>query len=165
MKRPSPSRSGKTAGARGARTRPAAKEPIARRVEIAGARPAAFKLVEKALESFDLFRSSRRIGTARVEPNGAWTAEFDGAEGRCQASARSPDGLLDLVGRFLLTAELRRQADRPVEELDPELKLGRRPTVDQRLSLEFARRAQKNRVAELDRQLQDMRRSVKRKGA
>jgi hypothetical protein len=134
------------------------------RVEIPGARPATFKLVEKAVESFDLFRSSRRIGTARVEPNGAWTAEFDGAEGRWQANERSADGLLDLVGRFLLTAALREQAGRPVEELDPELKLGRRPSVEQRLSLDFARRAHQNRLAELDRQLQELRRNVKRKG-
>jgi hypothetical protein len=161
MKRQSAAASKKTASSGGGKRRAVAKKPISRRVEVPGARPATLKLIEKALESFDLFRSSRKIGTARVEPNGAWTAQFEGG-GRWQASERSAEALLDLVGSFLATAELRKQADRPVEELEPGLKLGRRPSVDQRLSVDFARRAHENRLAELDRQLDEMRANVKR---
>ena len=43
-------------------------------IEVPGARPATFKLVEWASDSFHLFRSSRKIGAA-VKERG-WSAKF-----------------------------------------------------------------------------------------
>jgi hypothetical protein len=83
-------------------------------VDVPGARPAAFKLVERAEDSFYLYRSSRKIGTARVEESGDWTARIETDDLRRTATAKSGPELLQLVGAYLLTLDARAAAARPV---------------------------------------------------
>jgi hypothetical protein len=115
------------------------------RVEVPGVRPAAFKLVEWAPDSFHLFRSSRKIGTAAAE--GGWSARFRFGKKEWKGSAESADALLRLVGTFMLASEARDAAARPLEE---DRKGGGRKNKDERLSLEFLKRAQTVRVAEFE---------------
>jgi len=135
--------------------------PQTARIEVPGAKPATFKLVERALDSFDLFRSSRKIGTARVEEREEWTANFEGPRKRWKASAKSAEGLLRLIGTFLLAGEARASAARPVEEIDPRLKIKGRMNAEQKLSREFADRAQKRRLAELDTLIAECRKNIR----
>jgi len=137
-------------------------EPLSERVEVPGARPAAFKLVERAADSFYLYRSSRKIGTARVEENGEWTARIEMDDLKCRGTAKSGRELLQLVGVYLLTREAREAAARPVEESDPALKIKGRKTPEERLSLEFAERAQASRLAALDQRLKELGRSFRK---
>ena len=138
------------------------KKPISERVEMPGVRPATFKLVEKAAESFDLFRSSRKIGSARVERGGVWTATFDAPGGRRMATAASGKDLLRLAAGYLLAAEAREAMARPVEEAHPELRLKGKKTADEKLSIDFVRRAQESRVAQLDGLLAELGKRIKR---
>jgi hypothetical protein len=137
-------------------------EPLSERVEVPGARPATFKLVERAEDSFYLYRSSRKIGTARVEENGDWTARIEAGDLKRTAAAKSGRELLLLVGAYLLTREAREAAARPVEESDPALRVKGRKTPEERLSLEFAERAQASRIAALDQRLQELGRSFRK---
>ena len=137
---------------RAAKPRKSAK-PIAERVEVAGVPPASMKLVERALESYFLYRSSRKIGTARVEPKGEWTARFEDDDGEWTAAADSSPELLRLVGRFLLMKDARAKAARPVVEANPDLAVKGKKSAEERLSIAFAERAQKARIADLDKAL------------
>jgi putative SOS response-associated peptidase YedK len=47
-------------------------ETLSERIGVPGVRPATFKLVEKAVQSYDLFRSGKKIGTARAEEAGGF---------------------------------------------------------------------------------------------
>jgi hypothetical protein len=136
-------------------------KPIAERVEVPGVPPATLKLVERALESYFLYRSSRKIGTARVEPKGKWTARFEDKDGEWTASAASGPELLRLVGAFLLTKDARAKAARPVEEANPDLAVKGKKSAEERLSIAFAERAQKARIAELDKAITDLKTRIK----
>jgi hypothetical protein len=136
-------------------------ETIVKKVEVPGARAALFKLVERALESYFLFRSSRKIGTARVEPNGYWTARFDDVDGSWIASSKSSMDLLRLIGEFQLAKDARRSASRRVEEANPALDIKGKKTVEERLSIAFAERARTGRIEELDRLLNELRTKIK----
>jgi hypothetical protein len=126
------------------------REPISALVEAPGVRPATFKLVEKGPDSFDLFRSSRKIGTARIEENGEWTARFEAAGKRWTAVAESAADLLHYVGAYLLLGEARKEAERPLEEVDPNLRVTGKINADQKLSIAFAHRTQERRIEKLD---------------
>ena len=119
------------------------------------------KLVERALELYFLYRSSRKIGTARVEPKGEWTARFEDGDGEWTAAADSGPELLRLVGRFLLTKDARAKASRPVEEANPDLAVKGKKSAEERLSIAFAERAQKARIAELDKALAELKTRIK----
>jgi hypothetical protein len=136
-------------------------KPIAERVEVPGVSPASMKLVERALESYFLYRSSRKIGTARVEGKGAWTARFEDDDGEWTATAGSGPELLRLVGTFLLTKDAKAKAQRPVEEANPDLAVKGKKSAEERLSIAFAERAQKARIADLDKALNEFKTRVK----
>jgi hypothetical protein len=138
-----------------------AAKPITERVEVPGVPPATMKLIERALESYFLYRSSRKIGTARVEEKGQWSARFEDGDGEWTASAGSRPDLLQLVGKFLLTKDARAKALRPVAEANPDLAVKGKKSAEERLSIAFAERAQKSRVADLDKALTELRTKVK----
>ena len=134
---------------------------IAERVAVPGVPPAALKLVERSLESYFLYRSSRKIGTARVESKGKWTTRFEDDDGEWTASAASGPELLRLVGAFLLSKDARTKAARPVDEANPELAVKGKKTAEERLSIAFAERAQKARVGELDKAIAGLRTQIR----
>jgi hypothetical protein len=136
-------------------------KPLTERVEVPGVPPATLKLVERALESYFLYRSSRKIGTARVEPKGEWTARFEDDDGEWTTSAASGPDLLRLVGSFLLTKDARAKASRPVEEANPDLAVKGKKSAEERLSIAFAERAQKARIGELDKAIVELKTQVK----
>ena len=108
-----------------------------------GRRPATFKLIEWAPDSFHLFASSRKIGTAAAE-GGAWNARFrfDGQDWK--GKAESAAALLRLVGTFLLASEARDAAAAPAEKSKGRL------SAEEKISLEFLKRAQKVRADRFD---------------
>jgi hypothetical protein len=124
-------------------------------------RPAVFKLLPRAEDSFFLYRSSRKIGTARVEENGEWTARLEDEKPRRTATAKSGPELLKLVGEYLLTREARDAVARPVEEADPSLRIKGKKTAEERLSIKFAERAQAARLAEYDARLAELGKSIR----
>jgi hypothetical protein len=138
--------------------------PIAERIEVAGARPATFKLVEKAAQSYDLFRSGKKIGTARVEEDGTLSARFKAPDGEWSATAKSTSDLLHLVARYLLTIDARTAAAMPLNESHPELQAKGKKTADEKLSVAFLRQAQTHRIATLDQNLATMRKAMKKVG-
>jgi hypothetical protein len=95
-----------------------------------------------------------------VEERGTWTARFDFEDKHWHAAADTADRLLDRIGTFELATELRRRAAEPVEK-KAELKVKGRPTAEQRLSLQWARRAQKLRLTELDSLLAECRKNIR----
>jgi hypothetical protein len=125
-------------------------KPVSGRVEVPGVRPATFKLVDKGEGLFDLRRSSGKIGNARPGKGGRWSAQFWLEGERWRAEATAPDALLRLIGMFVLATEARAAAARPVEETEPELKAKGRLTPEKKLGLEWARRLQAKRLADLD---------------
>jgi hypothetical protein len=135
---------------------------LSERVELPGVRPATFKLTERAKESFYLYRSSRKLGTARVEENGAWTARIGEGKAGLVATAETGPELLKLVGAYLLAGEAREAAARPVEEANPEFRIKGKKSPEERLSIEFARRAQAARIADLDDLLAELKANIKR---
>ncbi len=141
--------------------KPLPADPVIERIEIPGVRPATFKLVERAKESFFLYRSSRKLGTARVEENGEWTARIGEGKAGFIAAAKSGPQLLKLVGAYLLAHEAREAAQRPVEESNPEFRIKGKKSPEERLSIEFAKRAQAARVADLDESIARLKKSVK----
>ena len=141
---------------------PRKKKVVAERVVVTGARPATFKLVEKASESFDLFRSSAKIGTARREPDGVWTARFDGLGASFRASGRSAPELLNLVGRYVLLGEAREAAARPLEEKHPDTKVKGKKSAEQALSIKLLRLGEERRLAGLDAEIEALQKSVRR---
>jgi hypothetical protein len=149
----------KRASNRSAKQR-APSKPIPERIEVAGAKPAAFKLVEKAADSYDLFRSGRRIGTARVEEDGSLSARFKAPDCEWSAHAKSPTDLLQLVGRYLLTIDARSAAASTAEGSSTKLK-GKR-TAEEKLSIAFLEKAQAHRVATLDSELTAMRKAMRK---
>src|ERR1044071_9172214 len=96
------------------KAKPAPPASISAQIEIPGVRPATFKLLERAKESYFLYRSSKKLGTARVEENGEWTARIGEGKAGFIATARSGPELLKLVGTYLLAGEARAAALRPV---------------------------------------------------
>ena len=134
---------------------------IAERVAVPGVPPAAMRLLARALESYFLYRSSRKIGTARVEPKGEWTARFEDDGGEWTVSAASGRELLRLVGTFLLTKDARAKAARPVGEANPDLAVKGKKSPEERLSIAFAERAQKARIGELDKAIADLKARIK----
>jgi hypothetical protein len=129
-------------------------ESIAERIEVAGARPAAFKLVEKAEGSFDLFRSGRKIGTARAEEAGGFSARFTTPDREWTANAPTPSALLQRVGRYLLTLDARAAA------MDAPAPKGGR-TADEKLSVAFLKKAGALRLRAIDTELASLRRGMK----
>lgn len=112
--------------------------------------PATFKLVERGPDSYVLYRSSKKLGTPRVEEKGEWTARFDDPDSPVEATARSGPELLRMVGTYLLAQEAREEAARPLEEAHPELRVKGRKTPEEKLSIEMMRRARERRVEKLD---------------
>jgi hypothetical protein len=129
-------------------------ESIAERIEVTGATPAAFKLVGKAEGSFDLFRSGRKIGTARAEEAGGFSARFTAPDGEWTANASTPSELLRRVGRYLLTLDAR-----AAEVEAPAPKGGR--SADEKLSVAFLKKAGVLRLQAIDAELTAMRRQMK----
>jgi hypothetical protein len=123
---------------------------LSEKVEVPGIRPATFKLVERGPDSYFLYRSSKKLGTARVEPDGEWTARFAGPEGSLEAAALSGAALLRLVGTFLLAGEARAAASRPIEETHPELRVKGKKSAEEKLSIEIVRRSEERRIEKLD---------------
>lgn len=162
-KKPKQKRNPVKATAATANAKPAARstKPISEQVQVPGIPPATLKLVERALESYFLYRSSRKIGTARVEEKGDWTARFEDDDGEWTATAASGSALLQLVGAFLLTKDVRASALRPVEEANPDLAVKGKKSAEERLSIAFAERAQKARVAELEKAIADLKTRIK----
>ena len=78
------------------------------------------------------------------------------------ATEKSGPELLKLVGAYLLAGEAREAASRPVEETNPEFRIKGKKSPEERLSIEFAKRAQTARVAELDKLVAELSRSIKR---
>lgn len=144
----------KPVGKRPGRAEKARPEALSERIDVPGARPSAFKLVEWAPDSFHLFRSSRKIGKATKEER-VWRARFqyDGKEWR--ASGESASDLLRLVGAFILAHEARDAAAAPAG------KAKGRATRDERISLQFLERARTLRVAEIDELIALCRKRVK----
>ena len=129
---------------------------VSERVEVAGARPTTFKLMEKAEDSFDLFRSGKKIGTARAEENGEVSGRFTAADGEWSVTGQTARELLQLIGRYLLTIDARSAAG-----ADEGQSSKAKPTVEEKLSVEFLKRAQTNRLSALDQDLAAMRRDMK----
>jgi hypothetical protein len=119
------------------------------RVEVPGISPASFKLAEKAEDSFDLFHSSRKIGTARREERGQYSARFEGAGTKWKATAKSPGELLDLIGTFLL-AQQARGSEQKARGPTPEITESDIPVVERKLGKKWAELLEKQRVARLD---------------
>lgn len=142
------------------KAKPAA--PITEKVELPGVRAATFKLIERAQESYFLYRSSKKLGTARVEESGEWTARVGEGKSGLLVTAKSGSELLMLVGSFLLASEARDAATRPLEETNPELRIKGKKSPEERLSIEFAKRAQAARIAELDELLARLGKSIRR---
>lgn len=136
--------------------------PIFEKVEVPGVRPATFKLVERGPDSYFLYRSSRKLGTARVEEDGSWTARFEDAEGERRAEAESGKALLRVVGGWLLLHEAREQAAQPVEVPSDRPRKGKL-TADEKLALEFLRRSSAHRVEEIDKLIAGLAAGVKRR--
>jgi hypothetical protein len=118
------------------------------RVDVPGVRPAAFKLVEWAPESFHLFRSSRKIGGAAKEDRG-FSARFKYESKDWRASAGDAADLLKLVGTFILAQDARAAAAAGTGA-DDKKGVKRRITKDEQISLDFLKRAQALRLADLD---------------
>ncbi len=123
---------------------------LSEKVEVPGIRPATFKLVGRGPDSYFLYGSSKKLGTARVEPDGEWTARFATPAGSLEASAPSGPELLRLVGTYLLAGEAREAASRPIEEIHPELRVKGKKSAEEKLSIEIVRRGEKRRVEKLD---------------
>jgi hypothetical protein len=128
----------------------AAAGDLSEKVEVPGVRPATFKLVGRGPDSYFLYRSSKKLGTARVEPDGEWTARFAGPDGFFEAAAPSGPALLRLVGTYLLAGEARAAASRPIEETHPELRVKGKKSAEEKLSIEIVRRSEERRVEKLD---------------
>jgi hypothetical protein len=149
-----PSKPRKTAAPKNAGTK-----IVTERVEVPGVRPANFKLKEWAPDSFQFFRSSRKIGTAAAEGAG-WSAKFNFGGKDWKASADSAQSLLRLVGTFILANEGREAAAQPVKP-EPARKGKRQQSEDEAISLEFLKRAQDLRLAAIDAQIAECRKLVK----
>lgn len=138
------------------------KKPISEKVEVPGVRPATFKLVERGPGSYALYRSSRKLGTARVEEDGNWTARFGDGKSERQAEAESGKALLRVVGGWLLLHEARERAAQPVE-VPPDRPRKGKLTADEKLALEFLRRSGAHRVEEIDALIAGLAAKVKRR--
>lgn len=143
------------------KAKPKPPADVSERVEMPGVRPATFKLVGRAEDSFLLYRSSRKLGTARVEKDGSWSAQVGEGKSGFVARAFSGRELLNLVGAYLLAGEAREAAARPVEEANPDLRIKGKKSPEERLSIEFARRAQAARIADLDELLAQLGKSIR----
>ena len=128
-------------------------------IEVTGVRPATFKLKETAEDSFDLYHSSRKIGAARVEGRGAWTARFKSAGREWKAKEKSPNELLDLVGRFVLAQKARESGTPPVQRSAPDTKIKSTP-AERKLSQRWAELSLKSHLAKLDQIIADCRKRI-----
>ena len=145
----------KSASSRSAKRR-LKSDPIVERVDVLGVRPATFKLVEKAEGSYDLFRSGRKIGTARAEESGDVSGRFTAPDGEWSVTVQTARELLQVVGRYLLTIDVRSA----VAAKERQTSKGK-PTAEERLSMAFLKKAQANRIAALDQDLAAMRNGMK----
>ena len=123
--------------------------------------PSLFAGVEKAEGSYDLFRSSKRIGTARVEEDGTFSARFEASDGEWSATVKSASELLQFVGRYFLTIDARVAAAKPLKESHPELRAKGQRSVDEKLSIAFMKQVHARRIATLDKELAVMRKDIK----
>lgn len=130
-------------------------ETISERIALPGGRPATFRLRWKAPDSFDLYRGSRKLGTARVEENGEWTARFDRDRKGWQASAGSGVDLLRLVGVFVLAHEAKEAP--PAEQDMPKEKV---PAAERKLSAKWNDLQEKRRREGLNRMIRKARERI-----
>ena len=134
------------------------RETIAERVEVPGVRPATFRLRWKAEGSFDLYRSSRKLGRARVEEDGDWTARFEATGKRWLATAASGEDLLGLVDIFLLAQEAK-EVSPPPKDNPPD---NRSVTAAERkLSAKWQDLQEKRRIARLDELIREARKRIR----
>jgi len=140
----------------------AVTKTISEKVAVPGVRAATFKLLERGPDSYFLYRSSSKLGAARVEEDGTWTAFFGDAKSERQAKADSAKGLLRVVGSWLLLHEARELAAQPVAAPADRPRKGRL-TADEKLSLEFLRRAGARRVEEIDELIAGLAKQVTRR--
>ena len=129
------------------------------RIEVTGVRPATFKLKESAQDSFDLYHSSRKIGTARVEGRGAWSARFRAADREWKTKEKSPDELLRLVGTFMLAQKARESETPPVQRSAPDTKIKATPT-ERKLSQRWAELSLKSHLEKLDQIIGECRKRI-----
>ena len=121
-----------------------------------GVRPATLRLMWRAEDSYDLYRGSRKLGTARVEETGKWTARFD-REGRAWlATAEDAPDLLRLTGAFILAHEAR---EAPAVEGSPPAEKSV-PAAERRLSENWKRLQEKRRLSRLDDLLRQARKRI-----
>ena len=144
----------KPASSRSAKHR-SRSDPIVERVEVVGVRLATFKLVEKAEGSYDLFRSGKKIGTARVEESGDVSGRFTGPDGEWSVTLHTARELLQFVGSYLLTIDVR-SAVAAKERQSSKAK----QTAEERLSVAFLKKAQANGISALDQDLAAMRKGM-----
>jgi len=129
------------------------------RVEVPSVRPATFKLKETAEDSFDFYHSSRKIGTARLEGRGSWSARFEGAGREWKAKEKSPDELLELVGRFLLAQKARESETAPVQRSAPDTKIKSTP-AERKLSQRWAELSLESHLEKLDQIIAECRKRI-----
>ena len=131
-------------------------ESITERVEVPGVKPATFRLRWKAVDSYDLYRASRKLGTARIEESGEWTARFDREGKAWLATADSAEGLLRLIGVFVLAHEAR---ETPAPEASPS---GKKDVsaAERKLSNKWKELQEKRRVTGLNGLIKEARRRI-----
>ncbi|MGH6922878.1 MAG: hypothetical protein ACRED5_03825 [Propylenella sp.] len=128
---------------------------ISERVEVPSVRPATLRLRWKAEDSYDLYRGSGRLGTARVEENRQWTARFDDNGKAWRATADSAQDLLRLIGVFVLAQEAREAP--PAKTALPVEKV---PAAERRLSGQWEMLQEKRRLERLDELIGQARRRI-----
>lgn len=130
-------------------------ETISVKVELVGVRPATFRLRWKAEDSYDLYRGSRKLGTARVEESREWTARFEHDGKAWIARADAAPELLHLVGTYILAHEARRSP--PADAPPP---AGKASAAERRLSEEWLELQEKRRAAALDILIKNARKQI-----
>jgi hypothetical protein len=134
---------------------------IADQIAIPGARPTKFKLKWRAPGSYFVYRSGRRLGTAREE-DGIWTACFDAEGHGYEAHAPSPHELLHQLATFLLLIESH-EAVASIGQVRAEAGAKRKLGPEERLSLKFEERARAVRLADIDAKLKALSMSVRKR--
>ena len=131
------------------------RETIAERVEVPGVSPATFRLRWKAEDSYDLYRGSRKLGTARIEENSEWTARFDREGKAWRATADSGEELLRLIGVFLLAQEGKDAPSAASPAVAKDVS-----AAERRLSAKWNRLQEERRLSRLDELIEEARTRV-----
>jgi hypothetical protein len=130
-------------------------ESISERVEVPGVRPATFRLRWRAEDSYDLYRGSRKLGTARIEENSEWTGRFDREGKAWRATADSGEELLRLIGVFLLAQEGKDAPSAASPAVAKDVS-----AAERRLSAKWNRLQEERRLSRLDELIEEARTRV-----